>query len=315
MPSRSSFIVHRSSFPSSLSVRLGKIEFQNPVLLASGTFGFGLEFPDVVRRVGGIVTKAITLEPRVGNPPPRIWETPSGIINSVGLENPGLEEFAQHILLKLKFGQARVLVNVAGFSIDEYAEIVGRLDSDLVAGFELNVSCPNVKQGGVAFGQDPWMVARIVRQARKATGKLLVTKLTANFVDPVVTAQAAADEGSDAVSLINTVSALVIDRSTGKPALGAKTGGLSGPAIQPFALYCVRRVAQAVKIPVIGGGGIVSGADAIDFLCAGAGLVQIGSASLVNPNAALDVIKGIRDYARRHKIKRIAEITGTMEAI
>jgi len=268
-----------------------------------------------VRRVGGIVTKAITLEPRAGNPPPRIWETPSGIVNSVGLENPGVEEFARHIAPKLNFGLARVLVNVAGFSVGEYAEIIRRADSDTVAGFELNVSCPNVKQGGVAFGQEPGMVARIVRQARKATGKLLVTKLTANFVDPVVTAQAAADEGSDAVSLINTVSALVIDRSTGKPALGAKTGGLSGPAIRPFALYCVRRVAQSVKIPIIGGGGIVSGADAIDFLRAGACLVQIGSASLVDPDAALDIIKGIRDCTRSHKLKRIAEITGTMEAI
>jgi len=279
-----------------LSVRLGGVEFQNPVLLASGTFGFGLEFPAVVRALGGIVTKAVTLLPRAGNPPPRIWEVPGGIVNSVGLENPGSAAFSHSIAPKLRFGRAQVLVNVAGFSAGEYAEIISRIDCATIAGFELNVSCPNVKHGGVAFGQNPRMVARIVALARKRTKKLLITKLTANFVDPVVTARAAADAGSDAVSLINTVSALVTDPQTGQPALGGLTGGLSGPAIRPFALFCVQRVAQTVKIPVIGGGGIMTGDDALAFMRAGARLVQVGSASLVNPEAGLEILKGIKDF-------------------
>jgi dihydroorotate dehydrogenase (NAD+) catalytic subunit len=282
-----------------LAVRIGKVTFPSPILLASGTFGFGLEFPDVVRRLGGIVSKGITLRPQAGNPPPRIWETPGGIINSVGLENPGVDEFVKSILPALRFGTARVLVNVAGNTVDEYAEIVRRIDSDLVAGFELNVSCPNVRQGGIAFGQNPKLVARIVSAARRRTRKLLVTKLTANFVDPVLTARAAADEGSDAVSLINTLMALAFD-AQGRPALGARTGGLSGPAIKPFALYCVQRVAQAVRIPVIGGGGITSGTDVREFISAGARLVQIGSVNLVDPYAGIRILEEFRAQLRRH---------------
>lgn len=275
------------------TVRIGKVTFQNPVLLASGTFGFGLEFPQVVRRMGGIVSKAITLKPRAGNPPPRIWEVPGGILNSVGLENPGVDEFVHTVLPRMTFGKARVLVNIAGSAVEEYAEVVRRIDSDRVEGFELNVSCPNVKRGCMAFGQNARTVARIVRSCRRATGKLLITKLTANFVDPLVTARAAEQEGSDAVTLINTVSALALD-DQGRPALGGGTGGLSGPAIKPFALYCVQRVAEGVKIPVIGCGGITCGRDIREFMLAGARMVQIGSINLVDPGAGLRILAEYR---------------------
>lgn len=273
----------------SQAVRIGRVTFQNPLLLASGTFGFGLEFPQVVRRLGGIVSKAITLGSRPGNPPPRIWEVPGGIINSVGLENPGVDEFVNSVLPRMTFGRAQVLVNVAGDTVEEYAEIVRRLDSDRIAGFELNVSCPNVKQGCIAFGQNPRTLARIVRSCRRATKRLLITKLTANFVDPLLTARAAEQEGSDAVTLINTLSALALDVQ-GRPALGGGTGGLSGPAIKPFALYCVQRVAAGVKIPVIGCGGITCGQDVREFMLAGARMAQIGSINLVDPFAGLRIL-------------------------
>jgi dihydroorotate dehydrogenase (NAD+) catalytic subunit len=279
--------------PTVRTVRIGKVTFQNPILLASGTFGFGLEFPQVVRRMGGIVSKGITRLPRAGNPPPRVWEVPGGIINSVGLENPGADEFARRVLPEMIFGRAQVLVNVAGDTVEDYAAIIRRIDSDRIAGFELNVSCPNVKEGGAAFGQNPKTVARIVRAARRATRKLLVTKLTANFIDPVLTARAAEAEGTDAVSLINTVAALALD-AQGGPALGGVTGGLSGPAIKPFALYCVRSVASGVRIPVVGGGGITSGRDVIDFLHAGARLVQIGSVNLVDPYSGIRILDEFR---------------------
>jgi dihydroorotate dehydrogenase (NAD+) catalytic subunit len=280
-------------------VRIGAIEFQNPILLASGTFGFGLEFPEIVRKLGGVVTKGITLEPRAGNPPPRIWEVAGGIVNSVGLENPGAEEFHRAIAPRLRFGKARAIANVAGFTPEEYGEIITRIDHAHLAGFELNVSCPNVRHGGAAFGQNPKLVARIVGNARRRTRKLLVTKLTANFVDPVLTARAAEDAGSDAVSLINTLNALVLDSKSGRPVLGGITGGLSGPAIKPFALDCVRRVAQAVKIPVIGCGGIVSGQDVIEFMQAGATMVQVGSANLVSPDAGVRILSELAALVRR----------------
>jgi dihydroorotate dehydrogenase (NAD+) catalytic subunit len=283
----------------SQAVRIGRVTFQNPILLASGTFGFGREFPDVVRRLGGIVSKGITRRPRAGNPPPRIWEVPHGIINSVGLENPGVDEFVRTVLPVMRFRPAQVLVNVAGDTAEEYAEIIRRIDSGLVAGFELNVSCPNVRAGGVAFGRDPKLVARIVKAARRATPRLLVTKLTANFIDPMLTARAAEDAGSDAVSLINTVMAQAFD-AQGQPALGGGTGGLSGPAIKPFALYCIQRVVQAVRIPVIGGGGITSGRDVREFLSAGARLIQIGSINLVDPYAGIRILEEFRAQPRRH---------------
>jgi len=278
-------------------VLIRNVKFPNPVLAASGTFGFGLEFLAVANRLGGVVTKGLTVKPRAGNPPPRIVETPSGVVNSVGLENPGVAVFKTDILPRLKRLKCPVLVNLAAGSGDEFCELTEILEETPVAGLELNLSCPNVKEGGVAFGQNPSRVAEITRAVRKRTDKLLVVKLTANFVDPAETAKAAEAAGADAVSLINTLFALVLDQN-GRPFLGGKTGGLSGPAIKPFALYCVARVAKAVKIPVIGMGGIRTGQDAFEFISAGAHLVQVGTANLTRPDGAVEVLKGLRRLAR-----------------
>ncbi len=274
------------------STVIGQTTFANPVLAASGTFGFGLQFTGVSNRLGGVVTKGITLAPRAGNPPPRISEFPGGIINSVGLENPGLDRFRAEILPALSRLKCRVVVNVAGFAVGEYQELVLGLDHDRVDAIELNVSCPNVDEGGVAFGQNPKLVEQITRLARKATAKTLIVKLTANFVDPAETARAAEAGGADAVTVINTLFGMAMDE-TGRPFLGARTGGISGPALKPFALYCVDRVSRAVKIPVIGCGGIMSAQDARDFFAAGAQMVQVGTASLVNPRAALEIVQDL----------------------
>jgi dihydroorotate dehydrogenase (NAD+) catalytic subunit len=270
------------------TVRIGRTSFKNPVLAASGTWGFGLHFRRVSDRLGGVVTKGITLEPRDGNPPPRIHEFPGGIINSVGLENPGLDEFRRRILPEMDKLKSRVVVNVAGFTPEEYAEIVAGLRSKRIDAFELNVSCPNLNKGGSTFGQSPKMVERITKAARSRTTKTLIVKLTANFVDPVDTARAAARGGADAVTLVNTLHGLALAQG-GRPFLGGRSGGISGPALKPFALYCVDRVAARVDVPVIGCGGIRSGQDALDFMNAGASLVQVGTASLVDPDAALRI--------------------------
>ncbi len=276
------------------SVTIGRTTFANPVLAASGTFGFGLQFPFVANRLGGVVTKGITLEPRPGNPPPRIYEFPGGIINSVGLENPGLQTFRDSVLPSLGRLKCRVVVNVAGFTVDEYRELVLGLDHERVDAIELNVSCPNVNEGGAAFGQSPKLVEQITRRARRATEKTIIVKLTANFVDPAETARAAESAGADAVTVINTLFGMAMDDS-GRAFLGGRTGGISGPALKPFALYCVDRVSRAVKIPVIGCGGIMCGRDAQDFLRAGAQMVQVGTASLVNPHVALSVVADLAD--------------------
>ncbi len=292
-----------------LTVRVAGLEFANPVLAASGTFGFGQAFPAVAARVGGIVTKAVTLEPRIGNPPPRIWEFPGGVINSVGLENPGLEAFCRDILPGLGARRSRLLVNVAGSAIDEYAEIVARLDPEPVDGFEINVSCPNVREGGAAFGQSPAAVERITRACRERTAKLLSVKLTANFVDPAETARAAASAGADAVTLINTLFGLALGPD-GRPFLGGRTGGISGPALKHFALYCVDRVARAVKVPIIGSGGVMSGADAAEFLSAGASLVEVGTASLADPAAPANVAEELAQWCRANRVEDVSTIVG-----
>lgn len=270
----------------SYHVRIGMTTFANPVLAASGTFEFGLKFPEVSRRLGGVVTKGITLEPRAGNPPPRIAEFPGGILNSVGLENSGVEVLTTSTLPKMQQLGTRIVVNVAGFRPREFGRLVEHLEEHKVDAYELNLSCPNVKEGGAGFGQDPRLVKRITADVRKQTKRTVVVKLTANFVDPAETAQAAEDAGADAVTVINTLYGLVLDESC-RPFLGGRSGGVSGPALKPFALYCVDRVTSRVKIPVIGCGGIASGRDALEFLACGARMVQVGTASLVNPRAAL----------------------------
>lgn len=290
-------------------VMLGRLEFANPVLAASGTWEFGLRFATVSNALGGIVTKGITIEPRVGNPPPRIAEFPGGIVNSVGLENPGLAAFISHVLPQMGRLRCRVVVNVAGFRPGEYAEIVERLDHPRVDAFELNVSCPNVELGGAAFGASPRTVERITRLCRSKTAKPVIVKLTANFTDPAETARAAEAAGADAVTVLNTVFGLVLD-GDGRPFLGGRTGGISGPCLKPFSLFCVERVARAVGIPLIGCGGIMTGRDAVDFLSAGARLVQVGSASLADPRAPLRVTRELAAWCRQRRVSDWGEIVG-----
>lgn len=290
-------------------VKVGRASFANPVLAASGTFGFGTTFPRVAARLGGVVSKGITLQPRAGNRPPRIAEFTGGIINSVGLENPGVERFVSEVLPEMRRLGTNVVVNVAGFAVEEYAELARLLDRDGVDALELNVSCPNVKEGGAAFGQCAATVERITRAARRATRRTLIVKLTANFVDPAETARAAEAAGADAVTAINTLFGMALDPA-GRPLLGARTGGISGPALKPFALYCVDRVAAAVKIPVIGSGGVMSGQDAADFLSAGARLIQVGSASLGRPDATAVVVDELFDWCRRNRISDWDAVTG-----
>ncbi len=272
------------------------LNFQNRVFLASGVFGFGLKYSRVTNACGAIFTKGITLQPRTGNPPPRVYETAAGMINWVGLENPGVHGFVREILPRLKKIKTRVFVNVAGFKIEEYARIIQEI-GDRVDGFEINVSCPNVREGGTAFGQDPLLVSRITRQARKATRRPLIVKLTANFVDPLITARAAVDAGADAVSLINTIFGTVWDPVQRRPII---TGGLSGPAIKPYALYCVNRV-RDLKVPVIGMGGVMTGQDAYEFLLAGASAVAVGSAVIRDPFAPLAIIKELKRLLKKHE--------------
>uniref|UniRef100_A0A7C4GDN0 Dihydroorotate dehydrogenase n=1 Tax=candidate division WOR-3 bacterium TaxID=2052148 RepID=A0A7C4GDN0_UNCW3 len=280
-------------------LRIGGCRFGNPVLTASGTFGFGLEFPDVANRLGGVVTKAVTLEPRIGNSPPRIWEFPGGVINSVGLENPGIERFRKGIEPKLRRLRCRVVANIAGFAVTEFARLAEVMEElKGVAAVEVNVSCPNVQEGGALFGQSPKLVERITRAVRRRIRKPVLVKLTACFVDPLETAKAAEAGGADAVTLINTLFGLVFD-CDGRPVLGGRSGGVSGPALKPFALFCVDRVAGRIGIPVVGCGGIMNGQDARDFLNAGARMVQVGTASLRNPEAALDVLRELTQKRRR----------------
>jgi len=291
------------------AVTIGKTVFPNPVLAAAGTFGFGLNFPRVANAIGGVVTKAITLEPRPGNPPPRIYEFPGGIINSVGLENPGLVRFQTELLPRLQRLKSRLIVNIAASSVAEFGRLAEELSSARVDGFEVNVSCPNIAEAGVVFGQSPALVEKVTRTVRHKTAKTVIVKLTANFVDPVETAQAAAAAGADAVTLINTVFGLALDK-LGRPFLGGRTGGVSGPAIKPLALFCVDRVAAAVKIPIIGCGGIMNGQDALDFISAGASLVQVGTASLRNPEAPLVVWQELKGLCRKNGFTSWAAVLG-----
>ncbi|MDH5186989.1 MAG: dihydroorotate dehydrogenase [candidate division WOR-3 bacterium] len=296
-----------------ISIKIKDTVFANPILLASGTFGYGSDFVSVINQVGGFITKGITLAPRIGNPAPRIYELPGAILNSVGLENPGALDFRNKILPRLNFSTP-LIVNIAGFDTADFSTIVKILDCDRIAGFEINISCPNVKTGGAIFGQDPKLTEQIVTEVRRATKKLVITKLTANFIDPVNTAQAAESAGTDAISLINTLYGLAIDLKEQKYFLGGKTGGLSGPAIKPFALFCVERVSKAIKIPVIGGGGIVNATDVCEFMLAGASLVQIGSLNLINPFAAFDILKDLKKYMKIYKIKAIRQIIGKVRS-
>jgi dihydroorotate dehydrogenase (NAD+) catalytic subunit len=274
-----------------LKCKMFGLDFRNPVFLASGTFEYGLIYKNVTNKVGAIFTKGITLEPCKGNPPPRICEAACGLINWVGLENPGVRVFCRDVLPKMNELKTRVFVNVAGFTPEDFAEIVNELDNR-VDGFELNVSCPNVKKGGVAFGRDPDVCAQVVAGVRKITELPVIVKLTANFCDPLLVGQRCVEAGADGLSLINTLHAMAFDVKNKRPLI---TGGLSGPAIKPFALFCVNRV-KDLGVPVIGMGGIMTGRDAYEFLLAGAKAVSIGSATLRDPYAPLRIIEELKEF-------------------
>jgi len=302
--------------PNASAVEVAGIRLRNPVLTASGTFGYGLEFARFMdlERLGGVVVKGLSLKPREGNPAPRIAETPCGMLNAIGLQNVGVEAFIAEKLPELRRLDTRVIANIFGETVDEYAEVAGRLEgAEGVDGLEVNISCPNVKRGGIVFGTDPAEAAKVVRAVKKAAKRLpVITKLSPNVTDIGLMARAVEEAGSDAVSLINTITGMAVDIERRAPVLATGTGGLSGPAIRPVAVRMVWEAARAVKVPVIGMGGIVTGADAVEFMIAGASAVQVGTASFITPEAAVRVVEGIEAYLKRHSATA-AEITGSLK--
>ena len=305
----------RSAEAVGLGVKIGPLALKNPVMTASGTFGYGLEFEPFVdlSRLGAVVVKGLSLEPRTGNPPPRIIETAGGMLNAIGLQNIGIRAFIQEKMPHLRQLGVTVIANIFGETIDEYRRVAAMLDPVAgIAGMEVNISCPNVKKGGIAFGADPDMAADVTRQVRRETKLPLIIKLTPNVTDITEIAFAAEAAGADAISLINTVTGMSVDIETRRPRLANVTGGLSGPAIKPIALRMVWQTAQALKIPVIGAGGIRTADDAIEFLIAGASAVEIGTANFINPSVTIDVLEGIQEYMARHQIKHMKDLIGSL---
>jgi dihydroorotate dehydrogenase (NAD+) catalytic subunit len=299
-----------------MQVDIGGISLKNPVMTASGTFGYGREFDPLMdlNRLGAIVVKGLSLEPSPGNPPPRITETPCGMLNAIGLENVGLTAFVDHKLPFLRTIDTPVIVNIYGRSIDEYVELAARLDEvPGVAGLEVNISCPNVKAGGVAFGVDPEAAFTVTRAVKRRTRLPVMVKLSPNVTDVALIARQVEKAGADAVSLINTLTGMAVDIHTRRPKLANVTGGLSGPAIKPVALRMVWQVAAAVDIPVVGLGGIMTWQDALEFMIAGASAIQVGTANFVNPRAALDVVEGLEGYCRDHGVSAVTRLTGTLD--
>ncbi len=306
----------KKKLSSRLGVNISGVRLKNPVMTASGTFGYGREFDELIdlNQLGGIIVKGLSLLPSPGNPPPRIIETPCGMLNAIGLENIGIEAFVNEKLPFLKNFSTPVFINVYGKTVEEYADLASRIDElEDIAGIEVNISCPNVKAGGVAFGVDCEAAAEVVGSVRKRTSKPLMVKLSPNVSDIVEIAKSVEGAGADSVSLINTITGMMIDIAKRKPVLANITGGLSGPAIKPVALRMVWQVAQAVKIPVIGIGGIMNAEDAIEFLIAGATAVQVGTANFVNPRATIDIIEGIERYLDKYNISHMGELIGTLE--
>lgn len=299
-----------------LSVEIGKLKLKNPIMTASGTFGYGEEFADFIdlNRLGGIIVKGTTLHHREGNPYPRMAETPSGMLNAVGLQNKGVDYFIEHIYPRIKDLDTRVIVNVSGSCIDDYVAVCEKLSPlDKVAAVEINISCPNVKQGGMGFGTTCSGAESVTSAVRKAYDGTMIVKLTPNVTDITEIARAVEAAGADAVSLTNTFLGMAIDVEKRKPMLSTITGGLSGPCIRPIAVRMVWQVANAVKVPVVGLGGIASGRDAIEFLLAGATAVQIGTANFVDPQVTVKAIDYIEDYLQRHQIASVRELIGGME--
>jgi len=298
-----------------LSVNIGELQMKNPVMTASGTFGYGEEFSDFIdiARIGGIIVKGTTLHKREGNPYPRMAETPSGMLNAVGLQNKGVDYFVEHIYPRIKDIRTNMIVNVSGSAIEDYvktAEIINELDK--IPAIELNISCPNVKQGGMAFGVSTKGASEVVKAVRSAYKKTLIVKLSPNVTDITEIARAAEESGADSVSLINTLLGMAIDAERKRPILSTITGGMSGAAVKPIALRMVHQVSHAVNIPVMGMGGIATWQDAIEFIMAGATTVQVGTASFMDPTIALSIIDGMEKYLEENGISNISEIRGIL---
>lgn len=299
-----------------LRVNIGNLALKNPVMTASGTFGYGEEFTDLVdlSAIGGIIVKGTTLHKREGNPYPRMAETPSGMLNAVGLQNKGVHYFVDQIYPRIKDIDSQMIVNVSGSCVEDYAEIAAIInDLEKIPAIELNISCPNVKHGGMTFGVQPQAAAEVVSAVRKAYKKTLIVKLTPNVTDITEIAKAVEGAGADAVSLINTMLGMAIDVEKRKPILSTVTGGLSGPAIKPVALRMVWQVAKAVGVPVVGLGGIMNADDAIAFLLAGATAIEIGTANFIDPAVTVKVAEGINAYLDRHGFRSVNEIIGALE--
>jgi len=298
-----------------LRVSVGPLNLKNPVLTASGTFGYGREFSSLMdlNRLGGIVVKGVSLHPREGNPPPRIVETPCGMLNAIGLANVGLDAFLNDKLPWLKKLNAAVIANIYGHSVEEYGAVAAGLrGAEGISAIEVNISCPNVKEGGMAFGTDPDVSARVTRRVVNEADKPVIVKLSPNVTDIREIARSVEEAGACALTLINTLTGMAIDIERRVPVLANVSGGLSGPAIRPIAVYMVRQVVKTVRIPVIGVGGIMTYRDALEFLIAGARAVQVGTASFVHPDSALRVVDGLAEFCRNHGLSRIEEIIGTL---
>ncbi len=298
------------------TVSIAGLSLKTPVMTASGTCGYGLELTPYLdlSRLGALVVKGISVEPRAGNPPPRIVETSAGMLNAIGLENIGMEAFVAETLPRLKEYETVVIVNILGESQEEYGRLVEQMSRhEGIDGFEVNVSCPNVRKGGIAFGSDPDMLEELVRFLRERTGKPLIIKLSPNVTDIVDMAKRAEAGGADGLTLINTIRGMSIDLESRRPHLATVVGGLSGPAIKPVALRMVWEVARQVRIPVIGVGGILSGEDAVEFLITGASAVQVGTAHFRNPAACIEVMEGIESYLERHGIHDVKDLIGSIQ--
>lgn len=294
-------------------VNLGGIQMKNPVTTASGTFGFGLEYQPYVdlEKLGAIIVKGTTPQPRQGNPTPRMAETPAGMLNAIGLQNPGMDRVAEEIMPRLTELGTPVIINIAGDTVEDYALVAQRLDRvPGVAGFEINISCPNVKKGGIQFGSDPRAAAEVTGAVKAATGLPVIVKLSPNVTDIVALAEAVAVAGADALSMINTLVGVAIDVDRRRPVLGNITGGLSGPAVRPVAVRAVWQVYRAVSLPILGMGGIMTARDALEFILAGATAVAVGTANFVNPKATMEVVAGIEDYMRQNSFQDIQQLVG-----
>ena len=296
-----------------LSVNLGGIKMENPVAVASGTFGYGFEYADFIdsSTIGAVIVKGTTLEARPGNVPPRIAETPAGMLNAIGLENPGVDVFLDEYLPRLREKQVTIIANIAGNSVEDYAQIAARLEGHAgIAGIELNISCPNVEKGGLQFGTDPHMVKTVVEAVKAHSSLPVMPKLSPNVTDIVAIAQAARDGGADCLSMINTLMGMAIDVRTRRPVLGNVFGGLSGPAIKPVALRMIYQVYREVDLPILGGGGIMNTTDALEFIMAGASAVSVGTGNFVHPQLAAEIAAGLDDYLQKNDLESISELVG-----